>query len=202
MTSIIEVVDYNLEVVEVHDVGPQGPPGPQGPIGSDIHGVLAAANLNEQVVPHHDGTPATEIIIDFGDIADDYISITSAGIEILQDITDLTASIELHLTTTGAGDKTVTMNIWIERSLDGGSTWTLVEHSLREFNIADSSSGWMSAAILHSTLIPAGVKQRMRASKLGEVATDLTVTNTALVTSNGIAVGPAKKANVQYIVHF
>jgi len=160
MTDLVEVIEGTLEVIEVLDVGPAGPAGEQGPAGEDIHGVLPATNILEQVVPHHDGTAGTEIIINFGDSADAYVSVTAEGIEILQPITDLSASIELHLTTSGAGDKTVTMNIWLERSDDDGLTWIKIPLSLRSFNIADASSGWMSASILHSILIPAGTKHR------------------------------------------
>jgi len=197
----IEVIVASNNIVEVLESGPQGPTGPQGPSGTDVHGKLAAVNTTEQAVPHHNGTRATEIIVDFGDLADDYVSITSEGIEILQDISDLNAGIELHLTTTGAGDKTVNMNIWIERSTDSGATWSVVPNSLRELSVADASEGWMSANVLYATVIPAGTKQRMLATKTGEASTDLNITNAVLVTSEGIVLGPAKKANVQYIVH-
>jgi len=93
------------------------------------------------------------------------------------------------------------MNIWIEKSIDNGVTWVIVPFSLRHFHVNGGSSGWMSASVLHATLIPAGVKQRMKATKTGDAGTTLTITNTSLVTSEGTVNSAAKKANIQYIVH-
>jgi len=185
-----------MDVVTVIQKGPQGVAGPAGAAG--VARILSSIANTSQAVPQHDGLVGTEIPLELGTSADEFISISGSEVTLLQDLPKASVNLSINTTTTGGGNKVAKLTIWSESSTDGGVTWGLRPDSLRNISVADESSG--SHSYIYSSMVstPAGAMFRIVATNTGVAGANLTISSIpALTTSRGDVDG--QSAHVTFI---
>jgi hypothetical protein len=162
--------------------------------------VSSVANVSQDI-PYHDGTLATEININIGDFADDYVKYDGAEILLLKGIESSILSISLNTRSTGGGNKIAALAVWTEVSIDQGVTWFVRSSSLRVISVADESHG--SQVYLYSSMspLPKGVRFRIVATNVGDPLSNVSlISDETVVTSKGVVDGQSAHATFTYTV--
>ncbi len=143
---------------------------------------------SSQLLPLHDGTIATEAVIDFGTMTTKDFDIAAGVIEVLTEMSQVSCSIEIHLNKVGA--QIAEFNCWLEASADG-VVFIAIDESLRREVIDKDGSTNFVADFSFNVLLPVGSVFRMVATNSG--FNTLTMQSPpAIVTANGGANGFAK----------
>lgn len=153
-------------------------------------------SLATQAIPTHDGTAATEIAVDVGDVITPTHTVGPGGvIVILQDLLSVSVLAELHVNHTGG--QASNLVLWVEISTDGGTTWELTpESSLRSEALEKNGNTMVLVDLSVDTPVPAGGRFRLMATNPGAGSLEFTPP-TALLTSKGSATGFATKLIVK-----
>ena len=200
--TAIEILETSKGMVEVIEAGPQGIDGIDGTVGADgiSSNTVNSSTTSTLIIDLHDVTENTEYVVDFGTKADDYISITPAGLELLQDVSSFSSVLEIHTDGVFNGQsKVINFSIWVEVSLDGGTTWLLQPFSLHTSTIGDISSSVNTIDVSSEVTVTAGTKMRVVCTKTGSAGTILTIVPAPdLLTSKGVVSGDSTKATMFY----
>jgi hypothetical protein len=156
------------------------------------HSQVIARSVDAQTLLQHDGTEATETVVNFGSAESEDFSIVDGVVEILTTMQQIGATIEIHLNKVGASD--AEFDVWIEASGDG-ITWVAIDESLRRDVIDKDGSSNFISDFSFNVALPVGGMFRVVATNNG--ANTLSMEKPAdIVTANGGANGFSKKINL------
>jgi hypothetical protein len=147
-----------------------------------------ARSIVTQTLLIHNGTEATETVVNFGDEETDDWKIVGGVVEIKTITEEVSCSIEIHLEKAGAQD--AEFDCWLEASADG-LVWSAIDLSLRREVIDKDGASNVVADFSFNFPLPVGGMFRIVATNNG--ANTLSMEKPAdIVTANGGANGFAK----------
>lgn len=146
-----------------------------------------------QTLSDHDGTLATETVVDFGSGNNSIVSCVAGVFTLLKNTGALEVTAEIHGRKTGGTDDG--LYTWIETSIDNGVSWTAVDQSLRHTVFSKDGDGIVVTDWSSKDFFPAGVQFRVIATADGIGMSIQKPDN--IVTANAGAVGFSKKITIR-----
>jgi len=184
-----QIITANANLEELTNQTFKGPVTFDGPVsGSVLLDQVITRSITTQALPIHNGTEATEIVINFGSVESGDFSVVDGVVEALVAMTQVDVLIQIHLTKTGA--QIAGFDCWLEESADG-VVWTAIDETLRREIIEKDGDSDVIADFSFNSPLTVGDMFRIVATNSG--ANTLSMAKPSdIVTANGGANGASK----------
>jgi len=112
------------------------------------------------------GDSASCVTIDFGSVENDDMLVVNGVVTLKVALSTAVSLLSLHLQRAGGGQASELL-IWVESSVDSGSTWVATPNTLRQVEIASNGEGFISMEFGQGQASPADAQFRLRATNDG-----------------------------------
>lgn len=161
--------------------------GPQG-IAGERASLLSMTSDVTQAIPQHDGSVATEVVVNFGSKVGEAVEVAEGVVTLLKDLNSLSATVEAHFVKMGGSP---VLAFWVESST-GGEVWIPIPESLRSRTVEKDGTGTMVLSLKTDLAMPKGTMLRVVCTNTNSGAISLEAEE-SLQLSSGTVTGFAKK---------